>query len=960
MDLHVRDRLGLLSMFQLFVARGGFVERKSLRGLLVDAIIFSLTVLFTLVIYQAVVWVLLNWSSISVFAHQYAQMGFVLGLVFVVTLVVCGIATTGVTRAAAGINQQLSFEGKIVDSGGQNIPDGTYNMEFKIYQDGNSSGSGSTLKWTEDHLIGGTGGVTFTSGTFQVNLGAVNPFGASVDWNQDTLWLSLQVGNTSSCSISTNFHTDCSGDGEMTPFIRLTATPYAMNADKLDGIDSSGFVQLNATQSGNINIGSGTVTSGAINGISIGSTVQPSSAGGLTVQANGANALTLTGGAASTWSTTSGLLTVQGGGGVTVASANGTTSSAIQVHSGNASAGAAGNVTIDTGTFTSGTPTVNIGNANAAAITIGNTTSATATLVQGGATGGVSVQTGSGGTVSISTTAQNGTVTIGTTATNTGNTQTINVGDLNAAGTTNVNVGTGASATAGTTTVLGKTAVTITAGGASTWSTSSGLLTVQGATGVNVASTAGTTSSAVSLQSGNASAGASGNATLDTGSFTSGTPTVNVGHTNAAAINVGNTTAATATLIQGGGTGGVGIQTGSGGTVSIGTTAQNGTVTIGTTATNTGNTQTINVGDLNAAGTTNVNIGTGASATAGTTTVLGKTAVTITAGGASTWSTTAGALTLTSAAASTWSTSAGNLTLQAGSGTVSFGSSTALTATAGIALSSGGANALALDTGGGAAINVGGTNATSIVLGGNTSATITEKVANSSATAYTLQTAGGTSLLVANTTSSILYVGGSATATTPILLVFGQKTATGDPAGVNGAEYYNSANNKFRCEQGGIWSDCISGFNTLTKTADQPSTVNTTTMEADNTLFFAMNANTTYVINAWIPIDDSNTGADEQYTFVTPAGAALNLATLRSSVVAGTANITCNIIASAQACQDTGTTVNSAIDYIQVQGFVRNGATAGNLQFEFAQRVSTNAAFPVIKKGATLTWHQSN
>ncbi|HSX35790.1 MAG TPA: hypothetical protein VLH84_02540 [Patescibacteria group bacterium] len=168
--------------------------------------------------------------------------------------------------ATAGINSQLSFEGKVVNTNGTNIADGTHNVEFKIYQDGTSSGVGSTLLWTEDWLVAGstgmpsTGGVTFTSGTYQVNLGSIcavagGTCGAKtntgVDFNQQTLWLSLQVGNTSSCTVTsstTSFNTACGGDGEMTPFIRLTSTPYAFNSDKLDGIDSTAFGQLASNQ----------------------------------------------------------------------------------------------------------------------------------------------------------------------------------------------------------------------------------------------------------------------------------------------------------------------------------------------------------------------------------------------------------------------------------------------------------------------------------------------------------------------------------------------------------------------------------------------------------------------------------------------------------------------------------------------------------------------------------------
>jgi hypothetical protein len=156
--------------------------------------------------------------------------------------------SSSTVSAAAGINSQLSFEGKIVKSDGTNITNGTYNMEFKIYQDGTNTGSGSTLKWTEDRLVGGSGGVTLTDGTFQVNLGSVNPFGSQVDWNQDTLWLSMQIGNSASCTISTTFQTNCGGDGEMTPYIRLTAVPYAnqaQSANTLGGTLTAGnFVQL--------------------------------------------------------------------------------------------------------------------------------------------------------------------------------------------------------------------------------------------------------------------------------------------------------------------------------------------------------------------------------------------------------------------------------------------------------------------------------------------------------------------------------------------------------------------------------------------------------------------------------------------------------------------------------------------------------------------------------------------
>jgi hypothetical protein len=47
--------------------------------------------------------------------------------------------------ALAAGNSQLSFEGKVVTSAGVNVPDGSYNMEFKIYTGcTNNTGTGCT------------------------------------------------------------------------------------------------------------------------------------------------------------------------------------------------------------------------------------------------------------------------------------------------------------------------------------------------------------------------------------------------------------------------------------------------------------------------------------------------------------------------------------------------------------------------------------------------------------------------------------------------------------------------------------------------------------------------------------------------------------------------------------------------------------------------------------------------
>ncbi len=146
--------------------------------------------------------------------------------------------------AAVGINQQMNFQGRLYTSSGATVPDGLYNIEFKIYQDGAGTAAGNpggTLKWSESWLNSAGKGIEVKNGFISVQLGALTPFAGSVDWNQDTLWLSMNVGTTST---SCTPFSACGGDGEMVPMKRLSSTPYALNAGQLGGMTSGQFVQL--------------------------------------------------------------------------------------------------------------------------------------------------------------------------------------------------------------------------------------------------------------------------------------------------------------------------------------------------------------------------------------------------------------------------------------------------------------------------------------------------------------------------------------------------------------------------------------------------------------------------------------------------------------------------------------------------------------------------------------------
>ncbi len=196
---------------------------------------------------------------------MYSRLTAALALIGLLLVGLVGTLLPEPAVAATGINPMINFQGRLFDDTGAVVADGTYNMQFKMYQDGDGvlGGGDETLEWTEDWLNVNSQGVMVRNGYLSVRLGAVNAFGSSVDWAQDTLWLSLNIGDTTSAAS----FAAANPDGEMTPFRRLTTAVYALqlqNTHNLGGIAASGFIQnvspAAAQQTANINILSGAAT----------------------------------------------------------------------------------------------------------------------------------------------------------------------------------------------------------------------------------------------------------------------------------------------------------------------------------------------------------------------------------------------------------------------------------------------------------------------------------------------------------------------------------------------------------------------------------------------------------------------------------------------------------------------------------------------------------------------------
>jgi len=142
-------------------------------------------------------------------------------------------------RAVESIRDTLTYQGKITNSDGVPPPDALYDLRFRIYDQATSG----NLLWAEiwDGTNQGQAGskVDVKDGVFTVELNSLcgNWVGScssngGVTFATDSFYLQVEL--------------DYDGNGTFEeifmPRKRFTATPYSMNADKLDGRDSSEFL----------------------------------------------------------------------------------------------------------------------------------------------------------------------------------------------------------------------------------------------------------------------------------------------------------------------------------------------------------------------------------------------------------------------------------------------------------------------------------------------------------------------------------------------------------------------------------------------------------------------------------------------------------------------------------------------------------------------------------------------
>lgn len=205
------------------------------------------------------------------------------------------VAATGVfytrahvpTHVYAATSSTLNFQARLSNASGGIVTDGNYSVQFNLY----NVVSGGTAEWTETQ-----GTVAVKSGYLSVYLGSVSSFPSTIDWSQEH-WLTMNVN----------------GDGEMSPRLKLTAVPFAFQAQNALGV-SSFATSTASTNSGNVTIQSGNATGATSNSGNL--TVDTGTATGTTgtISIATANASALTLGRTGLQTTIGGTALIQGGG----------------------------------------------------------------------------------------------------------------------------------------------------------------------------------------------------------------------------------------------------------------------------------------------------------------------------------------------------------------------------------------------------------------------------------------------------------------------------------------------------------------------------------------------------------------------------------------------------------------------------------------------------------------------
>ena len=136
------------------------------------------------------------------------------------------------TPKASAVPSTMNFQGRLADATGTIVPDGLYNMQFRLF----TASSGGSSVWNETRET--TNRVQVTNGLFSTKLGEVNPISASLFASGNLYFeITLATPGTATCSTASC----ATWESAMTPRHQMGTSAYAFNSDTLDGLDSTAF-----------------------------------------------------------------------------------------------------------------------------------------------------------------------------------------------------------------------------------------------------------------------------------------------------------------------------------------------------------------------------------------------------------------------------------------------------------------------------------------------------------------------------------------------------------------------------------------------------------------------------------------------------------------------------------------------------------------------------------------------
>ena len=133
------------------------------------------------------------------------------------------------------------------------------------------------------------------------------------------------------------------------------------------------------------------------------------------------------------------------------------------------------------------------------------------------------------------------------------------------------------------------------------------------------------------------------------------------------------------------------------------------------------------------------------------------------------------------------------------------------------------------------------------------------------------------------------------------------------------------------------------------KSADQSVSASTTLVDCDD-LVVPVAANTNYAIDACIFFTAGTTG-DIKFAFTCPSGAAIRWGMIHESGGAGAIDLSALQLSSGDTEASDG--LGASETWARISGRISVGATAGNLQFQFAQNTSNGTA-STVEEGSWL------